>query len=190
MATNPVVLILGSGPRIGTAVAKKFAGNGYKVAIVSRNGTGTNTTEGYLSLKADFAKPDTIPALFETIKKTFQTSPSVVIYNAGSLTPPPVADDIFSVPAERVESDLVVNAVSPYVAAQQAVSGWKTLPEGTKKTFIYTGNITNVATIPVPLFLNLGIGKSAASSWVGLADVLYSKTGVRLVFFSLDGEIF
>ena len=38
MAANKVVLILGAGPRVGTAVAKKFASEGYKVAVASRSG--------------------------------------------------------------------------------------------------------------------------------------------------------
>jgi NAD(P)-dependent dehydrogenase (short-subunit alcohol dehydrogenase family) len=96
MATNPVVLILGAGPRIGASVTEKFARDGYKVAIVSRNGSGTKTAEGVLSLKADFTKPDTIPALFDAVKAEFHSFPSVVIYNAGALTSPPAKDSMFS----------------------------------------------------------------------------------------------
>lgn len=179
MAASPVVLILGAGPRIGASVAKKFAGNGYKVAVASRSGSNTKTADGFLSLKADFTKPDSIPALFDAVKNEFHTSPSVVVYNAGSLTNPPDKDSVLSVSAESVASDLTVNTVSPYVAAQQAVSGWMTLPNETKKTFIYTGNITNVSILPMPMMLDIGMGKSASASWIGLADALYSGRGFR-----------
>ncbi|KAF2499260.1 NAD(P)-binding protein [Lophium mytilinum] len=184
MAANPVVLILGAGPRIGAAVAEKFASSGYKVALVSRSGSATKSGEGFLSLKADFTKPDSIPALFDAVKTEFHAAPSVVIYNAAALTPPPDKDSVFSVSAESVASDLNVNTISPYVAAQQAVIGWETLPKETKKTFIYTGNITNVSILPMPMMLDLGIGKSASSFWLGLADVLYSAKGFR--FFYAD----
>lgn len=100
---------------------------------MSRKGNDTKTTEGILSLKVDFSKPDSILALFEVVKTEFYTSPSVVIYNAAALTPPPVKDSLFSIPAESVGSDLNVNTVSPYVAAQKAVIGWETLPKETKK---------------------------------------------------------
>lgn len=173
MAANPVVLILGAGPRIGASVAEKFASNGYKVAVASRKGTGTKTAEGYLSVQADFTKPDSIPAVFDAVKTEFHTSPTVVIYNAAALTPPPDKDSIFSIPAGNVASDLNVNTVSPYVAAQQAVKGWETLPQGTKTTFIYTGNIMNVSIVPMPLMLDLGMGKSASAFWIGVADVTY-----------------
>jgi NAD(P)-dependent dehydrogenase (short-subunit alcohol dehydrogenase family) len=179
MATNPVVLILGAGPRIGASVAEKFASNGYKVAVASRSGSGTKTAKGFLSLKADFTKPDSIPALFDAVKTEFHTSPSVVVYNAAALTNPPHKDSIFSVSAESVALDLNVNTISPYVAAQQAVSGWETLPKETMKTFIYTGNIMNVSIVPMPPMLDLGMGKSASAFWIGLADATYSARGFR-----------
>ena len=177
MAANAVVLILGAGPRVGACVAEKFASNGYKVAVASRSGS--DSGKGYLSLKADFSKPDSIPALFDAVKTEFRTAPSVVVYNAATLTRPPVEDSALSVPAESVASDLNVNTISPYVAAQQAVNGWETLPKETKKTFIYTGNFLNVVIPPVPVFLNLGIGKSASAFWIGLADATYSSRGYR-----------
>jgi NAD(P)-dependent dehydrogenase (short-subunit alcohol dehydrogenase family) len=179
MAANPVVLILGAGPRIGASVAEKFSSNGYNVVVASRSGSGTKTAKGFLSLQADFTKPDSIPALFEAVKTEFHTSPSVIVYNAAALTNPPDKDPIFSVSAESVVLDLNVNTISPYVAAQQAASGWETLPKETKKTFIYTSNITNVSIPPMPMMLNLGMGKSASAFWIGLADRMYSARGFR-----------
>ncbi|KAF3054941.1 hypothetical protein GL218_07347 [Daldinia childiae] len=179
-----VALILGAGPRVGASVAQKFASNGYKVAIASRSGTGSKTAEGFLSLKADFTKPDSVPALFDAVKTEFKTAPSVVVYNAAALTNPPEKDSIFSIPSDSIVSDLNVNTVSPYVAAQQAVIGWATLPKEAKKTFIYTGNILNVSVVPVPLMVDLGMGKSASAFWVGVADSVYSSQGFR--FFYAD----
>lgn len=181
MATTPVALILGAGPRIGISVAKKFASQGYKVAIVSRTGSGASTapTEGFLSLKADFTKPGSIPALFTAVQSEFHAPPSVVVYNAGARTVPPVEDNLFSNSPENLLSDFNVNVLSAYVAAQQAVLGWETLPKDIKKTFIYTGNIMNTTIIPIAAAVNLGIGKSASSYWIGLADTLYQSKGFR-----------
>lgn len=178
MAT-PVVLILGAGPRIGASVADKFARDGYQVALASRKGTGGQNEKGYLSLNADFNNPDSIPALFDAVKTEFKTVPSVVIYNAAALTPPSDKDSVLSIAASSVASDLNVNTVSPYAVAQQALAAWETLPGGTKKTFIYTGNILNTAILPVPMMQNLGIGKAASAYWVGLADMMYAAKGCR-----------
>lgn len=179
MAGSNVVLILGAGPRVGASVAEKFASLGYKVAVASRKGTGVKTDKGYLSLKADFTKPDSIPALFAAVKAEFQIAPNVVVYNAAALTPPPDKDSVLSISAEKVALDLNVNTISPYVAAQQAIIGWETLPQETKKTFIYTGNMLNLLILPMPMMLNLGVGKSASAYWIGVADATYSAKGYR-----------
>lgn len=179
MAARPVILILGAGPRVGASVAERFASRGYHVALASRSGTDTKAANGFLSLKADFTKPESIPALFEAVKAEFSTSPSVIIYNAGAFTNPPDQDSILSVPVDSVTGDFVVNTVSPYVAAQQAICGWETLPKEIKKTFIFTGNITNVQIVPMPMMLNIGMGKSASAFWIGLADATYSTRGFR-----------
>jgi NAD(P)-dependent dehydrogenase (short-subunit alcohol dehydrogenase family) len=181
MSTSPVALILGAGPRIGLSVAKQLSSQGYRIVIVSRSGSGASTTliDGVLSLKADFTKPDSIPALFSAVEKEFHSLPSVVVYNAGARTVPPIDGNMFSNSAENLVSDFNVNVLSAYIAAQQAVIGWQTLPKEVKKTFIYTGNIMNTTIIPMAAAVNLGIGKSASSYWIGLADTLYQAQGSR-----------
>lgn len=172
MAANSVVLILGAGPRVGTSVAAAFARDSYLVAIASRSGTGGKTPEGFLSLKVDLAEPESIPGLFDAVKTEFNTAPNVVVYNGAALTPPK-EDSLLSVPHEALASDLNTNTVSPYVAAQQAIKGWETLPKEVKKTFIYTGNKSNVSLMPMPITMTLGVGKSASAYWIGLADTMY-----------------
>jgi len=184
MATTRVVLILGAGPNIGAAIASKFASKGYKVAVASRSGTGHRNDQGYLSLKADFTRPESIPPLYEAIKAEFQAPPNVVVYNAAALTPPPDTESALSIPVEKVIEDLNVNTVSAYYAAQQAISGWETLPKEINKTFIYTGNILNTVVRPVAFMLNLGTGKSASAYWLGVADAAYAAKGYR--FFYAD----
>lgn len=176
---SSVVLILGAGPRIGAAVAERFSSNGYQVALASRSGIDKKTDRGFLSLKADLSQPDTIPSLFQAVKAEFHSPPNVIVYNAGSLTNPPEKDDPLSIAAEDVQKDFVVNTVTPYVAAHEAVKAWGELPGEVKKSFIYTGNITNVSIIPWPLMVNAGMGKAAAAYWIGTADAAYAGMGYK-----------
>ena len=179
MSSKPVALILGAGPRVGAAVASKFIANFYSTVIVSRKGK--NTVEGTTSLAADLSEPASIPGVFRHVKEMFGVPPSVVIYNAAAMTPPPIADSMFSIPVESFGADLNINTVSAYVAAQEAVKGWYLLPKETKKTFIYTGNILNTTVFPVPMMMTLGVGKSASAYWIGVADASYSALGARWV---------
>lgn len=179
MSAKPIALILGAGPRVGSAVANKLASDGYAVAVASRKGTDCRNDAGFLDIKADLSQTTSIKVAFDAVKAEFGASPNLIVYNAATLTPPPVQNLIFSIPADRVASDLNVNTVSPFAAAQQAVEGWATLPKDAPKVFIYTGNTQNVKIVPMPLTVTLGVGKSASSYWIGMADSVYSDQGYR-----------
>jgi hypothetical protein len=79
-AKSPIVLILGSGPNIGQSVARRFASEGYKVAIASRSQKETDSTDKQLNIKTDLTKPLEVADAFSKVKTTFGT-PGVVIYN-------------------------------------------------------------------------------------------------------------
>lgn len=179
MASNQVALILGAGPRVGTAVAKSLSSKGYAVAVTSRKGTGSKDANGFVSLKADFSDPNSIPTLFRDVETHLGFPPSVVVYNAAGMTPPPDKDSVLSIAADRFTADLTINTISSYVAAQECVKAWERLPKETKKTFIYTGNVLNTVVLPVPMMVTLGVGKSASAYWIGVADATYSARGYR-----------
>ncbi|TQS31589.1 hypothetical protein Golomagni_08125, partial [Golovinomyces magnicellulatus] len=149
MTNNPVALILGSGPRVGNSVARRLANNGYAVAVASRKGTGSRNDQGVLDIKADFSHVESIQHVFSTVKAEFGQPPSIVIYNAAALTPPPVQNLILSIQPEQLASDLTVNTISPFAAAQKAVDEWESLKSDAAKVFIYTGNISNVQLVPM-----------------------------------------
>jgi NAD(P)-dependent dehydrogenase (short-subunit alcohol dehydrogenase family) len=148
------------------------------VAIASRKAIGGKSAEGYLSVKADFSNPLSIPAVFNAVKAEFHSAPSIIVYNAAGFTPP-AGDDLFSIPVESLAANLNTNTVSVYAAAQEAVKGWETLTEDVKKVFIYTGNKQNTGIGPILLTVTLGIGKSASAYLIGAADNQYSKIGYR-----------
>jgi NAD(P)-dependent dehydrogenase (short-subunit alcohol dehydrogenase family) len=175
MSSKPVALILGSGPRVGAAVAKKFANTGYSVAVTSRKAAeGT----GYFSVKADLSDPSSLATVFDAVKAEFKSAPSVIIYNAAAFTPP-AGDDLFSIPTESIAGDLNTNTVSVYAAAKEAVKGWETLSGDAKKVFIFTGNKLNTWVAPMLMTATLGMGKSATSYLLGSADTRYAKDGYR-----------
>lgn len=73
-----------------------------------------------------------------------------------------------------------INAFSAYVAAGEALTGFRSLPADStahRKLFIYTGNTLNVTPLPVPSIVTLGMGKGAAASWVGIANRVYEGEG-------------
>ncbi|KAK5046500.1 hypothetical protein LTR84_008303 [Exophiala bonariae] len=175
---SPVILILGAGPNIGQAVARTFASRGFKVALAARSLKEEESTETQLNITTDFANSDDVVSAFEKVKKVFGI-PSVVVYNvsASTLTPP---QDPFALPLAAFNRDVAINVTSAFVAAQQAVLGFAQLPASASKTFIYTGNILNVAIIPG--FLDQGIGKSAGAHLIWAASAAYRDRGFKFYY--------
>lgn len=81
-----IVLILGAGGNIGSHVGKKFASEGYKVAVASRSGTSADSA--YLPIKANLSSPSIIKDVFEEVKEGFGAVPNVVVYNGTTLLIP------------------------------------------------------------------------------------------------------
>ena len=75
--------------------------------------------------------------------------------------------------------DLAVNTTSAFVAAQQAVLAFEQLPESASRTFIYTGNCTNVS--PIVALMDLGVGKSATAHIIECAAEAYKDKGYKFV---------
>lgn len=88
-------------------------------------------------------------------------------------------DDPFAISSTDFARDLTVNAVSVFVAAQQAVQGFAELPASAAKSFFYTGNITNVTALP--RFMDQGAGKSASAHMMMAAAAAYKEKAFKYV---------
>ena len=194
-AKAPVILILGAGPNIGQAVARTFSARGYKVALASRSIKEADSTDDQLNISSDFSKTEDVVNAFTKVNSVLGI-PSVVIYNGELLsliagrcwvqlnksilasavhfTPP---EDPFALSLADLKTDTAINIYSPFVAAQQAVSGFAQLPDSAARAFIYTGNITNVAILP--RFLSQGIGKSGGAHMIWAASAAYKDKGYK-----------
>ncbi|KAL7927224.1 hypothetical protein ACQKWADRAFT_101420 [Trichoderma austrokoningii] len=181
MSHKGIALILGAGSNVGQALSASFAQAGYKVALVSRS-IPESSSDKQIQIPADLSKPDTVPAIFESVRQKLGADPNVVIYNAASLTPPSDRTNPFTVDIDAFEKDLRLSSTSAYVAAREAVAGFERLDKSLAKTFIYTGNWLNAVTMSNPIFVTLAAGKSAAASWIGAASVYYKNKGYGFYF--------
>jgi NAD(P)-dependent dehydrogenase (short-subunit alcohol dehydrogenase family) len=182
MATKPIVLVLGAGSNIGKALALKFSSIGYSVALASRSTPDGTTLDGHFGVKVDLSDPSSIATVFEKVKSALG-APNTIIYNAANVSAPPDPNNLFSLPLDTLEKDVNIMSNSAFAAAKEAVAGFETLPKGLKKTFIYTGNILAFKVLPVPSLVTLGIGKSAAAYWIGLASSSFKDKGYGSVYF-------
>ena len=190
--SSPVALIFGAGANIGAGVARAFAANGYKVAVASRSSKHGLAKDDYLHLTCDLDDLSSVTKAFEETLQALGT-PGVVIYNGKFPHTPtnqahiPLAstwhksstssEDPLGLKLEDLLSDMNVNTTSAYIAAQQAASSFASLPSSASKTFIYTGNRTNIAPVP-PLFSQM-LGKSAAAAMIRYLSDAYKAKGYK-----------
>ena len=86
-------------------------------------------------------------------------------------------NDPLGVALKDFNRDLAINLTSTFVAAQQAVLAFGETPESASRTFIYTGNCTNVS--PIVALMDNGIGKSGAAHIIQCAAEAYKDKGMK-----------
>ena len=75
--------------------------------------------------------------------------------------------------------NLAVNTTSAFAAAQQAAISFGELPDSAARTFIFTGNCTNVA--PIASLLDASAGKAATATIIQVAAEAYASKGYKFV---------
>ncbi|RYC63806.1 hypothetical protein CHU98_g2389 [Xylaria longipes] len=164
MSFAKIILIVGAGPRLGRGIASRFRDGGYKVALAARSLTTGLSAEGTLEIKIDLADPTSVPQIFETVQQ-FWGFPSVVVYNAS---------------LETINASRTVGFDSAYIAAQEALRGFKQLPSSMPKAFIYTGNTLNQ--IAIPGVMPFALGKVSAAMMIEYAANAYGRNGFRFYY--------
>jgi NAD(P)-dependent dehydrogenase (short-subunit alcohol dehydrogenase family) len=77
---SPVLLLFGAGANVGTALAKKFTQEGWKVATVARTTRDDIKANSALNIQADFVDPNSVAKAYEEVETKLGT-PNVVVYN-------------------------------------------------------------------------------------------------------------
>lgn len=78
--SKQIILILGAGSNVGLSVAKKFAADGYEVALAARNMTDGTSPEGFKTFQADLSERASVSGVFAKLEASLGV-PNVVVYN-------------------------------------------------------------------------------------------------------------
>jgi short-subunit dehydrogenase len=188
-SAQKIALIIGAGPGISIAFAKKLASSGYKVCLASRNieklsDLASNVEGGAEVFEVDCSRSESIAKLFEKFDEKFnKIPPSVVLYNpsAGySMT----GDCGTMTDYDAVSSAVGISTVGAYVAAQEA--GKRMIPQRSGAIFI-TGATAGIKAYPKRSIFAMGcFGRRA------LAQSMYkelSPFGIHVCHFVIDGGV-
>jgi short-subunit dehydrogenase len=121
---KPLCVVVGIGPKNGAAFARKFAHEGYQLALVSRQTELSQQLVKELgdagAYACDVADPISVQRTFDAIRRDRGT-PEVLVYNAGSGVWK-TAEEL--TPAE-FEQSFRINALGLLCAAQQVLPGMR-----------------------------------------------------------------
>lgn len=127
--TKPVCAVIGVGPGNGASLARRFAQEGYAVALLARGRGFTSELAASLgdarAYECDVGSAESVEQAFAAIRKELGEV-SVLVYNAGTGS----WGNIESVSADDFESSWRVNALGEFLAAKQVIPAMKKAGQG------------------------------------------------------------
>ncbi len=176
--------IVGIGPGIGLSIAKKFANEGFDIAMISRN---KNHLQDYVkelskyktNLFYDLADVGNEYQLTKALKK-FVNETNVLVYNAAVVE----KSSFFELDAVKLLSDLKINIVGALITAQQIIPSMKKRGNG---TIIFNGG--GFSYEPDPRYVSLSIGKASLLNLaINLANY-YKPNNIHVAVINIYGKV-
>ncbi|MGY5775192.1 SDR family oxidoreductase [Rhizobium sp. LEGMi135b] len=175
--------LVGAGPGIGLSTAKKFASEGYRVAIAARGQENlkrlADELPGAVQVTLDATKPLDVVSAVQEVEKQFGRI-DVLHYNAGMIRNASVE----SQQLETFNSDLAVN-IGGALASIHAVA--PAMRERRAGNILLTGG--GFAFAPHPDYLSISIGKAGIRALAqGLYEDFKSK-GIHVATVTVGGFV-
>ena len=181
------LLLVGAGPGLGMAIARRFAAGGYGVTLVARSTDRLGDLADSLSdagtavgtLQADAGDPEGLRARMTELYRR-EDAPGVIIYNAVMGAP----DQLLSASAAHLQAAYAVDVVGAIVVAQVAAPAMKAAGFG---TMIVTGG--GFADHPIPALATVSLGKAALRSAATMLGADLEPDGIRVATLTIAGQI-
>ena len=181
------LLLVGAGPGLGLAVARRFAVGGYRVTLLARKTD--RLGELAQSLDDTGAEIDTIAAdvsdsddLRVRMTELYGSdgAPGVVIYNAVMGAP----DQLMSSTAAHLQTAYAVDVIGAIVIAQVAAPAMRAAGFG---TIVVTGG--GFADHPIPALATISLGKAALRAAATMLGADLGPDGIRVATLTIAGQI-
>jgi short-subunit dehydrogenase len=184
---NRHLLLVGAGPGLGTAVARRFANGGYRVSLVARSTDALSDLADDLvdtgaqidTIAADASDPEGLRARMAELY-TEDGAPGVIVYNAVMGAP----DSLLSSSVEHLQTAYAVDVISAIVVTQVAAPAMRAAGSG---TIIMTGG--GFADHPIPVLATVSLGKAALRSAATMLGADLGPDGIRVATLTIAGQI-
>ena len=177
------VVVVGAGPGMGLAVARRFAAGGLRPVLVAREPAGVDAPDldvlGAVRLAADAADEASLRAVFAQVR-ALVGDPAVLVFNP-SLGIPGLPSEV---PPSDVARGLALGAVAAVTAAQEVLPAMRAAGRG---TLLFTGS--GVGIKPWSAGTALSMQKAALRSYVfALADEV-GPLGIHAATVTIKGVV-
>lgn len=184
---SDTLFLIGYGPGVGHAVARRFAREGFAVGAVARKAE-TLDAAGALAREfgvttagacADAGDEPALRAALQTLADALG-APGALVYNAAAVTQALPSALSF----ERLVKDFAVGVGGALVAAQTVLPAFRAAGKG---SLLFTGG--GFALQPVPALASLGVGKAGLRN---LAQSLYQElagSGITVGTVTVGGAV-
>ena len=182
-----VAAILGVGPGLGTAVARRFAREGFAVALMARKEESVAEAreeieaEGgtALPVTADATDPSSVKTAFGRVRDEIG-DPEVFVYNAGAFQ----MGGILEVPPEMFDECFRANCAGAFYAAQQILPA---MVEAGRGTILLTGATASLR--GSARFSALAVGKFGLRALGQSMAREFGPQGIHVAHVVIDGQI-
>jgi short-subunit dehydrogenase len=184
---NRHLLLVGAGPGLGMAVARRFAEGGYRLTLVARSTDGLGDLVSSLAdtgaqigtIAADASDPEALGARMAVLYNE-KGAPGLIVYNAVMGTP----DKLLSSSVEHLQTAYAVDVISAIVVTQVAAPAMRAAGSG---TIIATGG--GFADHPIPALATVSLGKAALRSAATMLGADLEPDGIRVATLTIAGQI-
>ncbi|NJK81573.1 MAG: SDR family NAD(P)-dependent oxidoreductase [Chloroflexaceae bacterium] len=185
--SNAVCSIVGAGPGVGQAVARRFALAGFQIALVARRPAvlEQQATELQASgataqtFPADATDPAALQAAFQQIHAQMG-APAVLVYNAAVIRDGMPSDTAY----ENLINDFRVNVAGALVCVQAVLP---TMREQQRGTILFTGG--GLALDPYAQYASLAIGKAGLRSLTYTLGAELEPQGIHVATVTIAGTV-
>jgi NAD(P)-dependent dehydrogenase (short-subunit alcohol dehydrogenase family) len=182
-----VAAILGVGTGLGAAVARRFAREGFAVALMARNEDGLSRIRqeieedggAALSISADATDPASVEVAFGRVRDEVG-DPEVFVYNAGAFQ----MGGVLEIPPERFDECFRANCAGAFYAAQQVLPA---MVEAGRGTILLTGATASLR--GSARFSALAVGKFGLRALSQSMAREFGPQGIHVAHVVIDGQI-
>jgi NAD(P)-dependent dehydrogenase (short-subunit alcohol dehydrogenase family) len=181
-----VAAILGVGPGLGAAVARRFAREGFAVALMARSeesvaGVREEIAGGGKAFPAttDATDAGSVASAFERVRSELG-DPEVFVYNAGAFQ----MGGILEIPPEKFDECFKANCAGAFYAAQQVLPA---MVETGRGTILMTGATASLR--GSARFSALAVGKFGLRALAQSMAREFGPRGIHVAHVVIDGQI-